>query len=307
MACQFEVYFNAGQYLHDTATAIEVLDEIDRLESQLSIYREESEISQLNRCAADGPVAVEPGLFSLFSLAMELSAASDGAYDITAGPLSHAWGFFRRAGEMPTPEVLLEAQARVGWRHVRLNEADCSVQFMRPVMELNVNSLGKGYALDCCAARLEEQGINDFLFHGGQSSMLARGARGDRTDGWTVGLRHPLRKSEPLAEFVLQDAALGTSGNAAQSFVYRGKRYGHILDPRSGEPACGVYSASVVAPTAALADALATACYVLGGESAIELCKQFHGVGCLLVVPGKRVNSIEILQHGIDSLTILDG
>ena len=319
MACQFQVFFNAGQYPNDTIAALESLDEVERLEAQLSVYREESEISVLNRTAAERCVTVEMGLFSLFRLAGQIHTASNSAFDITAGPLSRAWGFFRRAGEVPTTEALKAARANVGWHNVTLDEQDLTVTFTNPGVELNVNSLGKGYALECCARILEEQGINDFLYHGGQSSILARGKRGDHPDGWTVGIRHPLEKDEMLAEITLKDAALATSGNATQSFVYQGKRYGHIIDPRTAQPATGVYTATVVAPDAGLADALATACYVLGSkencepdhearrERIVELCRHFPNVGCLIVSQGKRDNSIEITKYGLDSITNFNG
>src|SRR5262249_48597115 len=145
-------------------------------EDQLSVFRPDSEVSRLNRHAADEPLAVEPRLFALVELAMRISEQTGGAYDITAGPLSNAWGFTRRAGPIPDAELLAQARDCVGSRLVELDRERHTVRFTRPGMEINLGSIGKGYALDRCAELLAAAGIGDFLLHGGQSSVLARGA-----------------------------------------------------------------------------------------------------------------------------------
>jgi thiamine biosynthesis lipoprotein len=146
--------------------------------------------------------------------------------------------------------------------------------------------------------------MDDFLIHGGQSSVLASGThRAAAVSGWTVGLRHPLRPDQRLAEFHLSDRALGTSGSGTQFFHHRGRRYGHLIDPRTGQPADGVYSATVVAPTAARADALATAFYILGLEGTQRYCADHADVGALIVTPGERAGSVELTNYGIDEST----
>ena len=240
MACQFEFYFNGGQYPRSTAAGIEALDLIEQLEEQLSVYREQSEVSRLNRMAAFASVAVEPGLFALLVRAGELSAATDGAFDITSSPLSKVWGFHRRAGRIPGEEESSQALELVGWKQILLDPAARSVRFDKPGVELSLNSIGKGYALDRAADLLQCQGVCDFMLHGGQSSVLAAGAHAATPDrGWTIGLRHPLRPEARLAEFYLRNEALATSGTGRQHFYHQGQRFGHILDPRSGQPAEG--------------------------------------------------------------------
>ncbi len=268
MACQFEFFLNAGQYPHGAEAALAALDLVDRLEEQLSSFRDSSEITRINHRADDEPVAVEPRLFALLELAVQLWRETDGAYDVAAGALSRAWGFTRRAGALPSGETLAAALESVGSQHLQLDPAAHTVRLLKPGLEINLGSIGKGYALDRCGELLAQRGIGDFLLHGGNSSVLARGARGGDMpdDGWTVGIRDPLRPARRLGQLRMRDRAVATSGSGTQFFEFQGRRYGHILDPRSGWPAEGTASVSVLAPTAAEADALATAFYVLGPQ-----------------------------------------
>ncbi len=342
MACTFEIALNAGQYPGGTDAAIEALDIVDRLEDQLTIYRQDSDVSRLNFRAASESVVVERGLFDLLVQAGRLSDDTGGAVDITSGPLTKIWGFYRRQGKMPTQADIDQALSRVGSTHLLLDSQTQSVRFGRAGMELNLGAIGKGYALDRAADYLEGQGVRDFLIHGGASSVLARGARegagfrvpgsgelpspkskvqspmeqetdsqipvsnsqiaatphsalrNPQSNGWHVALKHPLKPDQRLAEFTLVNQALGTSGSGTQFFHYRGKRYGHILDPRSGWPADKVLSATVIAPTAAQSDALSTAFYVGGIEVAEAYCQRHREISVLLVLPGAKSGATEL-------------
>jgi thiamine biosynthesis lipoprotein len=302
MACTFEVFTNAGQYPHATESAIAALDLLDRLEDQLSVYREQSEISRLNRHAAEAPVAVEPRLFALLQTAVGIHADTGGAYDITAGPLSNVWGFTRRAGAIPTTEALAAARDCVGSQFLELDAEARSVRFLKSGVQINLGSIGKGYALDRCAESLAEVGIEHFLLHGGHSSVLGRGAHGALADeqGWIVGVRNPLHPDRRLGQLRLKDRALATSGSGTQFFLHAGRRYGHILDPRSGWPAEGVLSVSVLAPGAAEADALSTAFYVLGLRATQEYCRQRPEVAAVMLCSGTREGSMEVHTIGLD-------
>jgi thiamine biosynthesis lipoprotein len=357
MACQFEVLLNAGQYEQGTETALAALDVVDALEDQLSVFRPHTELSRINRLAAAEAVPVEPQLFRLLELCLRLHAETGGAFDITASPLWRAWGFARREGAIPNEAQLAEAMSRVGSQLVKLDADTHTVRFLRPGVELNLGSIGKGYALDRAAEVLAAAGINDYLIHGGNSSITARGSRmepgwrgperskghgsegwhaPERSEGrgtpagasstpfvpqgvppsadvppdaggWTVGLPHPLRPGRRLAEIRLRDRALGTSSSEAQYFRHRGKRYGHVLDPRTGWPADKLLSATVLAPSAALADALATAFYVMGHEAALDFCRTRPELAAVLVAPATRGQRFEIHSIGLeqDDLTVL--
>jgi len=306
MACEFEVQLNAGQYKNDTRHALDALDLIDRFEDQLSYFREESELNRVNRRAADEPVRVEPELFGIIELGLKLHTETGGAFDLTASPLWEAWGFARREGRVPDKAALAEALSNVDSRAVELDPVEQTIHFTRPGVKLNLGSIGKGYALDRCGEQLEAGGIRDFLIHGGLSSVLARGSQStgrdaeQSADGWVLGVRHPVRPDRRVAEIRLRDQALATSGSWAQSFTYQGRRLGHILDPRTGWPAEGVLSTTVVAPTAALADALSTAFYVMGAEKSLEYCAEHPEVGAVLVRPSRQAGGVEIRTAGLD-------
>ncbi|MCR4414561.1 MAG: FAD:protein FMN transferase [Thermoguttaceae bacterium] len=290
MACQFEALFNAGGHSDVTTAGVQALELVGALEAQLSYFRQESDISRINRAAALEPVEVEPRLFDLLRLAMTLHRQTGGAYDITATPLWEIWGFARRKGTLPDDEAIAHAKELVGGDLVDLDPDRSTIRFRRPGVKLNLGSLGKGYALDCAAEVLEAAGIGDFLLHAGQSSILARGTRleagpetaGESRPGWTVGIPHPLRPDRRWAEVRLHHRALGTSGGAFQSFRHGGKRYVHILDPRTGRPAEGTIAVTVLAPTAALADALSTAFFVMGPEPARQYCTEHPEIAAII-------------------------
>lgn len=292
MACQFQAYFNAGQYEQAEEAAIAALDLVERIESQLTIYREESELSRVNREAGDDPVEVETNLFELLERSFDLTEQTGGAFDITAGPLSQVWGFARGEGRVPSKSELATALEHVGRRLVRLDDEPQSVQFLAPEVEINLGGIGKGYALDEAAESLEDNGVADFLLHGGQSSVIARGRNAERDRGWLVGLVHPLDPKRRLAEITLVDRALSTSGSGTQFIRHQGRRLGHILDPRTGWPAEGVLSATVVTESAAEADALSTALFVLGIDGARDFCRTRTDVSAVLIVPGDRDGTV---------------
>jgi len=305
MACQFEVFCNAGQYPQAAEAALAALDLVDELEAQLSTYRSDSELSDINRRAGVGAVVVESRLFKLLAYAMELHRQTAGAYDITSGALSTAWGFARRAGAVPSDHELAEALATVGSQFVELEPTRHTVRFHRPGISLNLGSIGKGYALDRCAELLEEQQVGDYLLHGGQSSVLARGERktADAVGrGWPVGIAHPLRPERRLAQVWLANRAVGSSGSGLQYFHYRGRRLGHILDPRTGWPAEGVLATTVLAPTAQEADALSTALFILGPERGLEFCRARPELAALWVCP--RGDDVQLVETGFAAGTL---
>ena len=310
MACEFEVLLDGKQYPAGPEAAVEALDLVEALEAQLTVYWVTSEVSRLNQQATLQPVVVEQRLFELLTQAKELWRATGGALDIASGALTKVWGFYRRQGNMPSETEVAKSLTQVGSQHLELDASCHSVRFLVPGLEINLGAIGKGHTLDRCAELLTSRGINDFLIHGGNSSVLARGIRGqgsgvkiqESSDGassaeglksqisnlkseipWSIGLRHPLRPEQRLAEFTLSNQALGTSGSGSQFFHHQGKRYGHILDPRTGWPAEQVLSATVIAPTAAEADALSTAFYVLGIEGAQAYCELYTNISALLV------------------------
>jgi thiamine biosynthesis lipoprotein len=300
MACQFQVFLNAGQHDGDLEAGLEALDLISALEDQMTVYREHSELSRINAQAAERPCVVERRLFGLLQRCLELYGITDGAFDITAAPLVKLWGFHVRQGVFPETDLIRSTLELVGSRHLVLDDDKQTVAFGKPGVELNLGSIGKGFALDRAAEVLESSDVDDYLIHGGHSSILARGSRLSETPpGWIVALRHPLRPDVRVAEIRLQNKALGTSGSGTQFFYHHGKRYGHVLDPRSGRPAQEVLSATVLSPNAAEADAMATAFFVLGVDTARTICERRPQIGAIFLSQGERSGALRIDRIGL--------
>lgn len=301
MACKFEVTLpHTAQAGVRVASA--ALDEVARLEQQLTVFRADSEVSFLNQHAAREAVAVEAALFELLRLCQQLSRATAGAFDITAGPLSRCWGFLRRQGRVPTAEEIAQAQLCVGSEKLLLDAEAKTMRFTQPGVEINLGSIGKGYALDRVAEQMRGE-VRTALLSAGASSMRALG-RGERGQGWTVGIRDPRQLERRVAVLRLRDAALATSGSEEQFFEHEGQRYGHLLDPRTGWPAEGVAGVTVVASSAALADALATAFYV-GGRALAERYCTAHPDTLAVLLEREAAAPLVIGHHSQCEVTIL--
>lgn len=299
MACDFDVVLNPGPVTRlDAASA--ALNLIDELEQQLSVYRTDSEVSRLNATAAERWVTVETRLFELLNLAREVNAGTDGGYDITTGPLIALWRRCKGEHRLPTAGELEAGLQLVGMAKVELDSDRHAVRFPLAGMEFNLGSIGKGYALDRAAEVLAEQGLDEFLLHGGKSSMLARGTHHGQP-GWPIGIANPLFPEKTLATILLTNSGLSTSGSNIQYFRLEGKRYGHILDPRTGWPAEGLASVTVLAPTAALAEALSTAFFVIGVEKARQYCHNHINIKALLIPAPQPGQRLRIVNCGIPS------
>lgn len=299
MAARFEICVDATDS-HAIDAAWDVLELVGEYESRWSYFRSESEISAINAAAAEGPVRVRGDLFELLRRSQSLCEETDGAFDLTASPLWELWGFARREGRVPDDAALTEALRLVGMDRIELDPAASTVRFRIAGVRLNLGAIGKGYVVDRCVDRLMAEGVGNFLLSGGLSSMVARGRPpGGASVGWTVGIRNPLRPDRRVARLVLQDRALATSGSYVQSFRFGGKRFGHIIDPRTGRPADCMLSTTVLAPSAETADALSTAFYVMGVDRAIEFCSTRPELGAVLIAPSRGRGGWSIHRVGI--------
>jgi thiamine biosynthesis lipoprotein len=222
-------------------------EEVRRLDQMLSDYKPESELSEVNRNAGQRPVPVTPELFDLLSACVQYSKESDGAFDITVGPLMKVWGFYKGSGRLPHRAEIRGALERVGYRNILLDPAKRTVRFARKGVELDPGGIGKGYAVDRMAEVLQQYGLRTALVSASGSSIYAMGAPpGEK--GWRMHIRDPKDDSKSVAEVYLKDESMSTSGNYEKFFRAEGKIYSHIMDPRTGWPAQGVLSVSVIAP-----------------------------------------------------------
>jgi thiamine biosynthesis lipoprotein len=240
------------------------LAEAARLDNLLSNYKPDSEWSAMNREAGRRPFTVSAELFDLLSACAEYTRVTDGAFDISVGPLLKAWGFFKGEGAMPPPDVIRRALADVGSAFVRLDASTRTVSFARPGAELDPGGIGKGYAVDRMVAMLRAHGVSSAFVSSGGSSLYGLGAPPGEPRGWAAPIRHPHDSSRTAAEVFLRDASLSTSGSYEKFFRAGGAVYSHIMDPRTGFPARGSSSVSVIAPRTIDSEAWTKAYFVNG-------------------------------------------
>ena len=299
MACDFDVILNPTEPAEQLDAASAALERVHEIEQQLSVYRSDSELSELNRTAFDQPVIPDPRLFELLLRSQELSDLTHGAFDAAAGALVHLWRRCRLESRIPTQTEINVTLQHSGMLNVRFDHEARSVSFLQEGVEFNLGAIGKGYAVDRAGSQLLSRGVSHWLVHGGRSSVLAHGSHATH-DGWPIGLRNPLRPDKPFATLLLKNSALGTSGTAVQWFRHEGKRYGHILDPRSGWPIESLLSVSVIAPDAALADALSTAFFVLGVEKSLECCDNLpSSVGAIFFPLPRQGQTLDPILHNV--------
>lgn len=302
MATDFELLMHRDADSSQVDAAVRALDSVEAIEAELTVYRPDSTVSRLNSMAATKPMKVSALVFDVLSRAIQVSELLNGAFDITAGPLVEIWGFTNRSGKRPTAADVEHALRSVGWKLISLDPEARSVGFLHREVRINLGAIGKGYALDRIAAQLQAAGVEDYLLHGGNSSILARGhADREAQLGWLVGLMHPTRANHRLCGIRLLDQSLATSGNGKQFFHFRGKRYGHVLDPRTGYPAGECQSLTVLSRDATSADALATGLFVesLGG---IEKFANSHpDFPVIAVAATERQGDVMVRRFNYDS------
>jgi FAD:protein FMN transferase len=277
MATRFELVLCGEDASRLRAAGEEALDEVERLDAQLSAFRPESELSGVNARAASEPVRVSEELFVLLKDCANVHRHTDGAFDITIGPLMRCWGFVDGEGHTPHPLELAAARELVGMQHVVLDDESRRVGFDREGVRLDLGAIGKGYAVQRAARVLREVGVGSALIHGGTSSVYAVGSPPDGA-AWRVAIRHPAEPESILAVADLCDSSLSVSAAHGKSFTLQGVEYGHVIDPRSGAPSQNAVLAAVVGQDATEGDALSTALLVLGQAWLSELVEVEKGM-----------------------------
>lgn len=245
-------------------------DEVRRLDDLLSNYKPQSEWSEVNRDAAQRPVAVSPELFQLISDCLAYSRASEGAFDISVGPLMRVWGFYKGTGRLPHRAEVAAALQKVGYQHIHLDEAKQTVKFDRPGVEIDPGGIGKGYAVDRMVEVLKQQGVKSGLVAGSGSSVYGIGAPPSEPQGWKLQVRDPHDPRKTVQDVFLKNMSMSTSGSYEKFFRAEGKLYSHLMDPRTGYPAQGVASVSVVAPRTLDSEAWTKPFFINGRQWAVR-------------------------------------
>ena len=278
------VVYAADQHTANDAMAA-AFREVGRLNAIMSDYQASSELSRLSRQSPTaGPVVVSKELWEVLDRAQSFSRLSDGAFDVTVGNLSKLWRRARRRSLLPSAQKLAEARKSVGYRALRLRKEPRSVELLRPHMRLDLGGIAKGYAADAALEVLASKGIRRAIVNAGGDMAVGDPPPG-RT-GWPVAVA-PLGKDGPPSRFLLlQQCGIATSGDAWQYVEIDGRRYSHILDPRTGLGLSQRSGVTVVAPDGMTADALASTVSVLGPVAGLKLVEQIPGCAALVVRPG---------------------
>ena len=270
------------------AIVAQALEEARRLDHLLSNYQPDSEWSEVNRFAAERPVRVSAELFQLLAACIDYSKESEGAFDISVGPLMKVWGFYKGTGHLPHRAEVRGALGKVGYKNLLLDAKKQTVRFAQTGVEIDPGGIGKGYAVDRLVDILKTNRIQSGLISAAGSSIYALGAPPGES-GWKLNIKDPRNPAKPAASVILKDESLSTSGNYEKFFFAEGKLYSHIMDPRTGFPSQGMLSASVIAPKTIDSEAWAKPYYINGRQWAAQhkkkdfrifFCEDRAGVPC---------------------------
>jgi thiamine biosynthesis lipoprotein len=287
MGTEFAVYLYSQSQAEAAADADEVFEEVDRIEQELSNYRESSELSRIVREAASGPVTTDPETFRFLEDSVHWSEASDGAFDITVGPLMKVWGFFQHAGRVPTDAELERVRAAVGYRNLILDPATRTVRFRVPGVELDPGGMGKGFAVDAAVAILRAHHVTAALLSAGSSTLYALGSPPGKP-GWSVVVPDGTGEHRTISTVLLRDTSLSSANCNEKNFTADGHLYCHIMDPRTLRPVEGRLHVSIIDPSATTSDALSNVLFVDTPAQSIIFLKRYAPEARAIIVSGQQ-------------------
>jgi thiamine biosynthesis lipoprotein len=256
-------------------------DEVTRIEHLISDWIPTTQISKVNQQAGISAVKVDLEVFELVERALKISKLTDGAFDISYASMDKIWKFDGSMKTMPTEEAIKKSVAKVGYEHILLDANNTTIFLEKEGMKLGLGGIGQGYIADKIKVLLQKNGCTSGLVN--VSGDINTWGKQPSGADWSVGIVNPMNKNKVFATFPLYDSAVETSGSYEKYVMFNGKRYSHIIDPRTGYPATGIVSVSVFAKQTELADALATGIFVLGVEVGLDLVNQLKGIGCIIV------------------------
>lgn len=279
-------------------------EEMARIENMMSQYREGSEVSRINAQAFDHPVKVSDELFGLLQTSVRYNAVSQGAFDITVGPLMKLWPFYKQEVTLPSRQEILDALRSVGSDKIELDARGKTVRFTQPDMALDLGGIAKGYAVDRAIQIIKAAGVKCALVNaGGDLYALGKKPGGQK---WRMGVQHPRKLNRLVCAFDIEDTAVATSGDYERFFMKDGRRYCHIIDPKTGMPANESVSVTVQADNATRADALATAVFVLGPEKGLAMVEKMPGVEGAIIFKGADGKLDVSVSSGLKERFVVD-
>lgn len=281
MGCDFEVTVVADDARLGNQYIDMAVEEISRIEKLISSWNANSETTKINNNAGISPVKVNPELYALIERANTISLLTDGAFDISFASVDKLWKFDGTMNQMPDEQIIISSVKLVGYENIVLNSKDTTVFLTKKGMKIGFGAIGKGYAADMAKKLLLEEGVSSGIVNA--SGDINTWGRQPDGSVWQVAITNPLDKNKAFALLPVTDGAVVTSGSYEKFAMVDGKRYAHIINPKTGYPAEGIISVTIFAPQAELADALATSVFVMGKDVGLSLIDQLPNTECIIV------------------------
>lgn len=269
-----------------------VLQEMRRIDREMSPYKKDSQLSRLNRLASKKPVRVSPELFSLIWKSKKISQLTNGAFDITYASIGRLYDYRKRIA--PDEKTIRKNLPNINYRHVLMYPKTRSIQYARKGVYIDLGGIAKGHAVDQSIRILKKQGIRNAIVTAGGDSRIIGDKKGKP---WMIGIRNPRKARSVSAILPLVDTAVSTSGDYERYFIRNGVHHHHILNPGTGRSAKKLISATILAPDSTTADALSTSVFILGPVKGMKLVESLPGIEAVLINPkGKMLYSTGLMQ-----------
>ena len=289
MGSRFDITMIAEDEKKANAYIDEAIEEIIRIEKLISSWDPQSQTSEINRNASIKPVKVDQELIDLIERSIQISKITDGAFDITFASIDNVWIFDGSMKEMPDKKAIQKSIEKVGYTNIVIDENKQTVYLKLKGMKIGFGAIGKGYAADKVKSMMIEKGVKAGIINAA-GDLTTWGKQPGGKD-WMVGISNPLNKDKVFSWFPVANAAVATSGNYEKYVTFNGKKYTHIIDPRTGYPASGTVSVTIFSKRAELCDALATAVFIMGTETGLNMINQLKGVECIIVDENNKIHT----------------
>ncbi|MDC0635648.1 FAD:protein FMN transferase [Flavobacteriaceae bacterium] len=281
MGSRFDITVVANDSLQANKHIDTAVAEISRIEKLISSWDDNSQTSEINRNAGAKPVKIDKELFNLIERAIGISKLTDGAFDISYASMDRIWQFDGSMTVMPSEKEIKSSVEKVGYQNIVLDKKNSTVFLKLEGMKIGFGAIGKGYAADKAKTLLISKGVPSGIINA-SGDMNTWGKQPNGND-WKVAITNPMDKNKVFALLPIINGAVVTSGNYEKYVNFNGKRYTHIIDPRTGYPSTGIISVTVFAPKAELADALATSVFVMGKEAGLDRINQLPKIECIII------------------------
>ena len=263
------------------------IEEISRIEKLISSWDKNSQTSLINLNAGVKPVKIDLELFELISRSVKVSNLSQGAFDISYASMDKVWYFDRKMTEFPSIEKIKKSVSKIGYKNIVLNKEDTTVFLKLKGMKIGFGAIGKGYAADRAKDILIKNNVKSGIINA-SGDLTAWGLKPSGKD-WMVAIVNPINKDKVFSWLTIKNKSIVTSGNYEKFINLDGKKYSHIIDPRTGYPTEGILSVTIITDKAELADALATSVFVLGVDIGLNMINQLNGVDCIIIDDNNKI------------------